>query len=69
VGNVALFSHGQFGRALAVRWIELPLVEAQHFPLGTTSLSILTYDPHHSETPVIALWSAASHEIGGNSAR
>ncbi len=68
-GNVALFSHGQFGSALAVRWIALPLLEAQHFPLGTTSLSILTYDPHHPETPVIALWSAPSHEIGGKSAR
>jgi broad specificity phosphatase PhoE len=59
-GDVALFSHGQFGGVLGARWIGLSVVEAQHFPLGTTSLSILTYDPHHPETPVIALWSAAS---------
>ena len=57
-GNVALFSHGQFGAALAVRWIELPVVTGQHFPLGETSLSILSDDPHHPEVPVIALWNA-----------
>ena len=44
-GNVALFSHGQFGCVLAARWIGLPVVEAQHFLLGTASLSILGYDP------------------------
>ena len=45
-GYVALFSHGQFGSVLAVRWIGLPLVSAQHFPLGTASLSILGFDDH-----------------------
>lgn len=58
-GNVALFSHGQFGAALGVRWIGLPLVAGQHFSLGETSLSILSDDPHHPEVPVIALWNAA----------
>jgi broad specificity phosphatase PhoE len=62
-GNIALFSHGQFGAALAVRWIGLPLIQAQHFPLGTASLSILSFDPHHPEVPVVALWNAASHNI------
>jgi len=57
-GNVALFSHGQFGAALAVRWIELPVVTGQHFPLSETSLSILSDDPRHPEVPVIALWNA-----------
>jgi broad specificity phosphatase PhoE len=57
-GNVALFSHGQFGAALAVRWIKLPVVTGQHFSLGETSLSILSDDPHHPEVPVIALWNA-----------
>ena len=61
-GNVALFSHGQFGCVLAVRWIGLPLIEAQHFSLGTASLSLLGYDLHHPEVPIIALWNAASHE-------
>jgi probable phosphoglycerate mutase len=62
-GSVALFSHGQFGCALAARWIGLPLVEAQHFLLGTASLSILGCDPHHPEVPIIAVWNAASHEL------
>ena len=56
-GNVALFSHGQFGAALAVRWIKLPVIIGQHFSLGEASLSILGDNPHHPEVPVIALWS------------
>jgi hypothetical protein len=35
-------------------------VEAQHFALGTASLSILGHDPHHPEVAVIASWNAAS---------
>ena len=62
-GKIALFSHGQFGAVLAARWIGLPVVEARHFSLGTASLSILSFDPHHSEVPVIALWTAASHTL------
>jgi broad specificity phosphatase PhoE len=62
-GNVALFSHGQFGSVLAARWIGLPPIEAQHFALGTASLSILGCDPHHPKVPVIALWNEASHEL------
>ncbi len=62
-GHIALFSHGQFGSVLAARWIGLPLVEAQHLPLETASLSILGYDPHHPEVGIIALWSAGSREI------
>lgn len=59
-GNVALFSHGHFGSALAVRWIGLPLTAAAHFPLATASISILTFNPHYPEVPVIALWNAVS---------
>lgn len=62
-GNIALFSHGQFGCVLAARWIELALVEAQHFTLGTASLSIFSFNPHHPDVPVIALWNAVFREI------
>ena len=55
-GNVALFSHGQFGAVLAARWIGLPVLAAQHFPLAAASLSILAYDPHHTEVSVLDLW-------------
>jgi len=61
-GNVALFSHGQFGGVLAARWLGLPLVDAQHFPLGTASLSVLGFDPHHLEVPVVSLWNSLSHQ-------
>ena len=57
-GNVALFSHGQFASALAARWIELPVIEAQHFALGPASISLLAHEAGHPKVPVIALWNA-----------
>ena len=57
-GNVALFSHGQFGAALAARWIDLAVDEAQHLELGPASLSILEFECGHPTIPVIALWNA-----------
>ncbi len=62
-GNIALFAHGQIGSVLAVRWIGLAVVEAQHFMLGTATLSIFTFDPHHAAVPVIALWNVAHQQI------
>jgi broad specificity phosphatase PhoE len=62
-GNIALFTHGQFGSVLAARWIGLAVAEAEHFMLGTASLSILAFDPHHTTVPVIALWNAVSQKI------
>jgi probable phosphoglycerate mutase len=55
-GNVALFTHGHFGRALAVRWIDLPIATGRRFGLRTASIGILGYDPAHPDAPVIALW-------------
>jgi broad specificity phosphatase PhoE len=57
-GNIALFSHGHFGCVLAVRWIGLPVIEGQHFPLGTASLSIFGYETDRSQVPVIARWNS-----------
>lgn len=65
-GNVALFSHGQFGGVLAARWIGLAVVAAQHFPLGTASLSIFAFDAHHPTVPVIALWNTDSRALDGD---
>ncbi len=58
-GNIALFSHGQFGSALAARWIGLPLVHGQNLALSPATVSILSYPQHHPDTPVISLWNAA----------
>lgn len=55
-GNIALFSHGHFGRVLAARWIGLPVSEAQRFLNDTASLGILDYEHQHVGSPVIALW-------------
>jgi broad specificity phosphatase PhoE len=55
-GDVAVFTHGHLGRALAVRWIGLPVAAARHFPLGTASLSLLGLDPNHDGAPIIELW-------------
>ncbi len=62
-GNIALFAHGQIGSVLAARWIGLAVADAQHFMLGTASLGIFAFDPHHPAVPVIALWNAVSREI------
>ena len=40
-GKVALFWHGEFGVARAVRWMGLPLVAGQHSALHPVSLSVL----------------------------
>lgn len=61
VGTVALFSHGQFLRALAVRWMALPVQVGQHLALDTASLSILGYEHHNGEIPAICLWNAYSN--------
>lgn len=58
-GNVAIFTHGHFGRSLATRWIGLTLGEARHFVLGTATLSVLGFDPGHPDTKVISSWNVA----------
>jgi broad specificity phosphatase PhoE len=65
-GNVALFSHGQFGLALAARWIGLPVAKGQHFTLDTASLSILGHNPAHPEVRVIALWNATPERFANS---
>jgi broad specificity phosphatase PhoE len=55
-GNVAIFTHGEFGCSLAVRWIGLPVLQGKHFQLGTASVSILAFNPSHPGLPVIAQW-------------
>ena len=55
-GNVALFSSGQFGCSLAVRWIGLDVIEGQHLMLGTASISLLSCNPARPELRVISHW-------------
>ena len=60
-GNIALFSHGHFGRVLAARWIGLDVGHAQHLLLDTASVSVLCYDHDLRDAPAIALWNSAAH--------
>lgn len=55
-GNIALFTHGQFGRILGVRWIGLPIDQAQHFLLGTASISILGFGHNRTDESAIVAW-------------
>jgi broad specificity phosphatase PhoE len=55
-GDIALFSHGQFGCVLAARWIGLAVIDGQHFALDTASLSILGTKPGHPDVPVVTRW-------------
>jgi broad specificity phosphatase PhoE len=55
-GNVALFTHGHFGRALAARWIGLPVIEGQHFAIGVASIGVLGFEPSHPETAAVEMW-------------
>jgi broad specificity phosphatase PhoE len=57
-GNIALFSHGEFGCSLAARWIGLPVLQGEHLLLGTASLSILGFNPAHPGLQVIAQWNS-----------
>ena len=59
-GKVVLFSHGQFGRVLAARWIGLPVAQGHHFAIGPASISILSFERDHPQRPVILLWNAAA---------
>ena len=62
-GNIAVFSHGQFGRVLAARWIGLPVDQAQHFVLSTASVSILGYEHNLADQPVVFQWNVGSSEF------
>jgi probable phosphoglycerate mutase len=59
-GNIALFTHGHFGRVLAARWIGLPVQEARHFLFDTACLGVLNYEHQNPQSPVIAQWNFSS---------
>jgi probable phosphoglycerate mutase len=62
-GDVALFSHGHFLRALAVRWCDLSIRYGPHLFLDTGSLSILSYESRNVSAPAVFLWNAVSNEV------
>lgn len=52
-GDIALFSHGHFLRALAARWLRLSVHEGRLFALDPGSISILGFEKN---LPVLHLW-------------
>lgn len=62
-GNIAIFSHGHFCCALAVRWIDLSIQNGQHFVLNPASLSILGFTERHDAVASIQLWNASPNGI------
>jgi broad specificity phosphatase PhoE len=59
-GKVALFSHGQFGRVLAARWIGLPVAQGQHLSIDPASIGVLGFETGRPDRRVIALWNASA---------
>jgi probable phosphoglycerate mutase len=64
-GSVAVFSHGQFGSALAARWIGLPVGQGQHLELSPATVSTLSVARDHHDIPVISLWNSAPPDLVG----
>ena len=52
-GRVLLFGHGHSRRALAARWLDLPVREGRHLRLDTATVSVLGFE---RETPVVLRW-------------
>lgn len=53
--DAIVFAHGHSLRALAARWLELPVSEGRIFELGTATVSVLGW---YREQPVVQRWNA-----------
>jgi len=61
-GNIALFTHGHFGRVFGARWIGLSVEIGERFLLNTASLSILSYQHNNAAQPAILQWNTTFPE-------
>ena len=62
-GNTVLFAHGHVLRALAARWLGLPVSMGRHFLLDTATLSTLGY---YRESPAVKRWNSPLSLAGPN---
>lgn len=54
-GRVLVFGHGHASRALACRWLDLPVTEGRLLKLDTATVSVLGYE---RDLPVVARWNS-----------
>lgn len=59
-GDVAVFSHGHFGRVLTARWLRQPVEIGQHLILDPATLCVLDLDARHGNVPVILRWNVSA---------
>jgi broad specificity phosphatase PhoE len=55
-GTIALFSHGHFGRVLAARWVDLPVLDGRRLLLDAACLGVLGFEHGNPDQPVVSLW-------------
>lgn len=63
-GNVLVFAHGHYLRVLAARWCKADVSFARHLLLGTSSISVLSFDHGKIDEPAIMLWNDDRHLSG-----
>lgn len=54
-GRTLAFGHGHALRALAARWLGLPVTDGRHFELDTATVSVLAFE---REEPVLRRWNS-----------
>jgi probable phosphoglycerate mutase len=55
-GDVLAFSSGHISRAIAARWLGLPVELGRCFYCRPASVGVLSFEHHNSAEPIVALW-------------